>query len=143
RGDPCLRIHGSPEPVAQAAEVGRRVDGAGVEFRFQPRREQHLAHPLAAAAGVAGQRRDPHLVPVRRQQLVEVEQDPPDPRLHPAAATANASLAAARVASTTAASCALDTKPASNADGARNTPRPSIAWKKRLKAAVSQATAWA
>ena len=66
-----------------------------------------------------------------------------DPRLHPAATTANASRAAARVASITAPSCALDTNPASNADGARNTPRSSIAWKKRSNAAVSQAMACA
>src|SRR5690606_35840584 len=61
----------------------------------------------------------------------------------PAATTLNASRAAASVASITASSCALDMKPASYADGARNTPRSSIAWKKRLNAAVSQAVAWA
>ena len=35
--------------------------------------------------------------------------------------------------------CALDRKPASNADGARYTPRSSMPWKKRLNAAVSAA----
>lgn len=59
------------------------------------------------------------------------------------ATSANASRAAASVASITAASCALDMKPASYADGARYTPRCSIAWKKRLKLVVSQAVACA
>src|SRR5690606_42098788 len=95
------------------------------------------------AAGASGAGCDALLVPVRRQHPVEVEQDRPDPWLHPAATTANASRAAARVASTTVPSCALDTNPASNAEGARNTPRSSIAWKKRLNAAVSHATACA
>ena len=38
-----------------------------------------------------------------------------------------------------AAACAADTKPASNADGAKYTPASSIAWKKRLNRAVSHA----
>lgn len=63
--------------------------------------------------------------------------------VQPAAATANASRAAASVASSTPWSWALERKPASYADGARNTPRSSMAWKKRLNAAVSQAVAWA
>ena len=60
-------------------------------------------------------------------------------RLNPSALVAlNATRAAARVASITASSCALDRKPASYADGARNTPWSSIAWKKRLNAGMSE-----
>ncbi len=47
--------------------------------------------------------------------------------------SANASRAAAMVASMSASVCAADTNPASNADGARYTPRRSIAWKNLLK----------
>src|SRR3546814_851466 len=39
--------------------------------------------------------------------------------------------------------CALDMKPASNADGARYTPRFSMPWKKRLNSATSAAVACA
>lgn len=59
------------------------------------------------------------------------------------ATSANASRAAASVASITAWSCALDMKPASYAEGARYTPRCSIAWKKRLKLVMSHAVACA
>ncbi|TCK49084.1 hypothetical protein C8F00_1475 [Xanthomonas vasicola] len=59
------------------------------------------------------------------------------------ATSANALRAAASVASITASSCALDMKPASYAEGARYTPRCSIAWKKRLKVVVSHAVACA
>lgn len=55
------------------------------------------------------------------------------------AISVNAARAAARVASITASSCCADTKPASKADGARYTPASSMAWKNRLKRAVSQA----
>lgn len=65
------------------------------------------------------------------------------PKTPQCATSANASRAAASVASITAASCALDMKPASYADGARYTPRCSIAWKKRLKVVMSQAVACA
>ena len=54
-----------------------------------------------------------------------------------------ASRAASMVCAISASPCALDMKPASNADGARYTPRSSIAWKKRLNAAASQAIACA
>ena len=54
-----------------------------------------------------------------------------------AASAANARRAAASVASITASSCVLDTKPASYADGAKYTPSSSIRWKKRLKRSVS------
>ena len=47
------------------------------------------------------------------------------------------SRAAASVASISAAPCAAETKPASYADGARYTPRSSMAWKKRLKRSLS------
>src|SRR3546814_6842386 len=56
-------------------------------------------------------------------------------RRHPPVSR-NASRPAARVRSITSSSCALDMKPASNADGARYTPRSSMAWKKRLNAAL-------
>ncbi len=118
-------------------------DAAAVVLDFQPRYEQHLAHALVRAAGMRRQVCDPGFVPVVRQDAVEIEQHLVDPRLHPAATTLKASRAAEIVASMTSGVCALDMKPASNADGARYTPRSSIAWKKRLNAAVSQATAWA
>jgi hypothetical protein len=38
-----------------------------------------------------------------------------------------------------ASACAAETKPASYADGAKKTPASSIAWKKRLNAALSVA----
>src|SRR3954469_22296931 len=49
----------------------------------------------------------------------------------------NASAAAAIVCATSASSCASETKAASNCDGARYTPRSSMAWKNRPKRAVS------
>ena len=58
-------------------------------------------------------------------------------------ASLNAARAASSVASITPSSCADETNPASNADGARYTPRASMAWKKRRNAATSQAVAWA
>ena len=56
-----------------------------------------------------------------------------------AGVASNASRAASIVSAISASSCAVDMKPASNADGARYTPRSSMAWKKRLNAAMSQA----
>ena len=48
-----------------------------------------------------------------------------------ATSSANVASAAASVASRSASACALETNPASNAEGARYTPRASMAWKKR------------
>src|SRR3990167_3735689 len=59
----------------------------------------------------------------------------------PAATSRKASRAASSVCAISVSPCADDRKPASNADGARYTPRRSMPWKKRLKASRSQDTA--
>ena len=58
-------------------------------------------------------------------------------------ASRSAPRAASRVSAMSLSLCALDMKPASNADGARYTPRFSMPWKKRLNSATSAAVACA
>src|SRR3546814_1185751 len=113
-----------------------------VGVAFKPGFEQCARNRLDAGPAGLRQQLQPSRVVVMRQHAVQVEQDNGRHVAH-ALATRNASRAATTVRSMTSSSCALDMKPASYADGARYTPRSSMAWKKRLNAAASQATAWA
>src|SRR5205807_5478556 len=62
-------------------------------------------------------------------------------RLAPGGVEKPAHAIASIVASMTDRSCAADTNKASNCDGGRSTPASSMEWKKRAKAAVSEALA--
>ena len=142
RGDAVLQRDRPAEPAREFAGLALRVMQAEVGIAFKPGTEQRLRNRFDAGAAALGQQLQPRRVVVMHQHAVEVEQDD-GRRIAHAFATRNASRAATRVCSITASSCAADMKPASNADGARYTPRSSMAWKKRLNAALSQAIACA
>ena len=90
-------------------------------------------------AGGFGQRPASARPAVVDQHIVQIEQQQ-FRRHQPAAISLNTACAAARVCAISASPCMADRKPASNADGAKYTPRSSMPWKKRLKRSLSVAS---
>ena len=141
------------DPVDQYRVMGAIREGDRQRFFRRIEIREDLIHDLG------GLRRSPQLLDRAQDRKDQIgvgrqvfcvhwgaacgRRDSRRPGYQAALASANASRAASKVAPMTSSSCALDRKPASKAEGARNTPRSSMAWKNRLNAAESQAMACA
>ena len=138
QGEPSGNRPGNSVPAT--AGVGEKAQGTSVVSRSDPYLVVYEfgRHGLARGRVSGWARCDQR---AEREQPTETHSKKCLSHAH--RTSANASRATANVSAMSCSLCAADMNPASNADGARYTPRLSMPWKKRLNIALSAAMAWA